>query len=463
MGFNRDQFKPTSMAAIKTQEQEAAAKRPTGNNNLFGKIEDGRNTLRLYPAHPDGGGTTFAEAHCVSWLPVTSKARDENKRVIEGQTEIRRKSVFNSKVHGNTVKDLVEEYLRLVREVLFKEYLTDKAEQATIEGWLTSFESKDAIQPQDSWAVYASKRNGDVWGPVEQFDLKKTVKTALNNLAAELSNDDPNSPDPFTNVTDGIPVVVVKGKDPKNGKTVYSAAFARVGAGRQANYMDAPLSDDQLEAFLRLPSLNKIYVNAYKRRDLLLQLEGLKNIDDQLTKRSFKTKAGLEFVTGLSVFAIQEFQDLIDEMLDLYPEGEEPAEDQATEDNGPATPSSTIDKLPWENQDEDQTAPPTRNQPRQQQQPIQSSQQPLVRRQQQAAPPIKTTTQETAARGRQALDQVAAPKQQPRQPKAPVPGGEPPEKVQERLQQATATSVALDERIRQVRENMGKGKKNGAG
>ncbi len=117
------------MAAIKKQEAEAQVKRPSGSKNLFGKIEEGRNILRIFPCHPSGGGITPWEAHCVSWLPVQVKARDANNRVIEGQFEVKRKSVLTPRFMATRLRTWWMEYLRLVKEDLFVNYLTDKAEQ----------------------------------------------------------------------------------------------------------------------------------------------------------------------------------------------------------------------------------------------------------------------------------------------------------------------------------------------
>ncbi len=207
--------------------------------------------------------------------------------------------------------------------------------------------------------IYASKKNGDVWGPVEQFDLKKTMKTGLNSIAAEYYNDDasPTSPDPFSDVNDGVPVVIKSGKDDKS-KVVYTVTFAKVGEGRNLQYMDAPLSDDQLEQFLSWTLYTRIYVNSYRRRDFQLQLEGLQNVDDQLAKRAFKTKGGQTFTTGLSVFALEEFQALIDEMFDLYPEEttETVAEEPVGDGELPPSEIVATDELPWDEEDKEKEA-----------------------------------------------------------------------------------------------------------
>lgn len=441
-GFNRDKYKPTPMTALKAQEQEDATKRPVGDNNKsFGKIVDGDNTLRLFPKHFTSPAKTFMEMHSVAWLPVTLPMRDDQGKIIEGKTEIKRKSIFNSKVHGVSKFDLVDEYLRILEEVIFPRDVPNQRERDAILYWLKS--SQENMKTVDAYTVYASKKEGESWGPIMQYDFKKTVKTGLNALAAEYNGPDPTSPDPFTDIVDGIPIVI--NKTGKSLDTEYKVRFLKVRDGRNEVYVDAPLTDEQLDLFEKLPTLHSIYINSYKRKDLLFQLEGLKNVDEELVKKKFRTKDGVDFIGNVSVFLEPEFQGFIDQMLDLYPEGED-EQDQGAE-TGEEPPF--VPDLPKA----EQSAPPVRSGPRtvaspssrpatqstSRRAPVQSPVEPPVQEQPAAKPAVQPRTSRQVAQ-----TQVKE-----------TPAQDTPEVAAKREQVNQATN-AVDEQIKAIRANLGK-------
>ena len=100
--FDRSEFKATSLKSL------------VGENTRAGylNVNEGENKFRIFPAFP--GEKTFIYEKSTSFLPRIVK--DESS----GEEEIKRKPVFNAKVHSNSSRDLVEEYIK---------YLTDKAEK----------------------------------------------------------------------------------------------------------------------------------------------------------------------------------------------------------------------------------------------------------------------------------------------------------------------------------------------
>lgn len=316
MGFDRSKYKPTPMAALKAQDDQHESIRPSGGNkNNYLDIKNGDNKFRIFMRHPDGGGKTYSEAKTITFLPVTTKSKDDKGNVIEGKTEIKRRPIFNSKVHGDLKIDLVEEYLKIAKERGLSDFSEDKAKQDAIWAYITN--GMSGIRPSDTWMVYACRWEADHWGPIGLLELKKTMKTQLKEKAIEYIGDDDDlvSPDPFTDPDEGIAIIINK-----SGEKIDTEYKVRMEQ-KQGKYIQSPLTDDQLEAFTKLEPLFKMYNKVFKFSDLELQIEGLKNYEDELSKKKIKTKSGDEFsCKGFSVFQYDSFQDVIDQLLTLVPE-----------------------------------------------------------------------------------------------------------------------------------------------
>lgn len=316
-GFDRSKYKPTPMAALKAQDQEHESKRPSNNTRGFLEIKPGDNKFRIYPCHPDGGGKTYSEAKCVTFLTVTTQSRDDKGKPIEGKSELKRRPIFNSKVHGNTAKDMVEVYLEVAKRIAIPAYTEDKAHQNAI--WSALTNGMTGIKPSDSWVMYASKFEGGTWGPVGILEVKKSIKTQMQELALSFAGNDPVSPDPFTDPNDGIAVVINKSGEGLNTEYKVSLDSQKVNKFN-TEYLPTPLTDEQLEAFGKLDPLHKLYVNVFKASDLELELEGLKNFEEELAKKGVKDKDGNHYPAVLGVFQYDEFQKEIDAVYNQLPQ-----------------------------------------------------------------------------------------------------------------------------------------------
>lgn len=329
-GFNRSKYKPTPMAAIAAQDSEHETKRPSNNFERPGylTIDDGENKFRLFPCHPDGGGKTYSEAKCVSWLTVEKQVY-ENGKAIEGKKELKRGPIFNSKVHGNLKFDLVEEYMSIAKTKAIPTYTDDQKHQEKI--WKLISDGMTGIKPSDSWVVYASKFKGGVWGPIGLLEFKASVKNQLKDKAIELIGDNPITPDPYTDPDEGIAVIITK--TGKRLDTEYKVSLEMTVEGRTMKFLNTPITDEQGEAFAKLDPLYKIYNNVFKRKDLLFQIEGLMNYEQDLANKTFKDKDQNSFTANIGVFQYEEFQATMDKLLDLFPEGEEKGVDGGTVDD----------------------------------------------------------------------------------------------------------------------------------
>lgn len=332
MGFDRSKFKTTTASSLQKKEAELSVKRPSSGRNEFIKLEEGDTTLRIMPYHPEGGGELFAEAKCVSWLEVSVPKRDDNGQIIEGETEIKKKGIFNSKVHGDLPDDLVEAYLKVAKEKAIPDVAgTDKNVFFNI--WKKLVGDKDKkpqkgdkyspIRPTDSSVAYAMKSQGrddegnHIWGDISEWEIKKSIKDAMIERAAEYE-----SPDPFTDIDNGIAVIVTYNSKATKPADYYKVKLETKKKGNAMEYIPSPLSEAQIEKFLTLKPLYKKYVNVFKRSDLDLQIDGLKRLDDKLAKDH----------PGFSVFQYDEFLDLIEALYELVPEGNHEQEGEEREE-----------------------------------------------------------------------------------------------------------------------------------
>lgn len=319
-GFDRSKLKATALSTVKQQEKDQQTKRPSGGDGFdrsYHKIDNGDNTFRIFPFHPDGGGSSFAEAKCVSFLSVRTQKRDQQGKPVEGEFEVKRRPIFNSKVHGNLEKDLVETYLEVAKKIAIPNFVDgDKEEFDRI--W-KKIVGMDGIKPQDTWVVYAAKLEAGKWN-LGLLELKKTIKNQLTDLAAAFS-DNVQSPDPFTDPDEGIAVII--NRSGEGLKTEYKVTLQSEkikDKGRiTESYIPTPLTDQQLEEWSKLDPLYKMYVNTFKRSDLEAQIDGLQRFDEELAT---KHKA------AIAVLQYDEILNVIDELSELVPEDDEKEEKQ---------------------------------------------------------------------------------------------------------------------------------------
>lgn len=337
-GFDRTKYKSTSLTVIKDQEKEVALKRPSKKSNKRHGYDEGENIFRIYPYHIDGGGASFAEPFCVSYLELEVPKYVEGK-AVEGETELKRKEVFNAKVHGGLKKDPVEEYMQFAKDIAIPNITGQDTEKA-IELWkqITGFKG---IKPADGWMSYADKKIDGQW-VFDVLPIKKSIKDGLNTIITKVSKGTIASMDPFTDPETGIAIVVTKDsvageQDPKKYYSVdLESTTTQTEAGLLTTSPATPLSDAQLQAFEQEDSLYKRYVNAYTRKDFEKQLEGLHRFDEAI---------------GLGVFELEEFLDTLAEIDKLVPEAPT-AEEQNREPMVAETPTNQPASNPVETKEE---------------------------------------------------------------------------------------------------------------
>ena len=153
----RKKYKPVKVAALKDKVDKENENLGWSTQNEFLKIEEGKtNKFRLFPPHnPQGSFFVMRKRH---WIQIEGDNGDPVKR-----------TVLNSRQHGGTKKDIIDEYIAYCQKNLKSK---DKLELLT-----NSY--KGGLSAEHSWIAYASKigKEETEFGLIE---FKKTVRDAIN-------------------------------------------------------------------------------------------------------------------------------------------------------------------------------------------------------------------------------------------------------------------------------------------
>lgn len=265
----RSQLKATSIKRLQKQIDADNEMVGTGSSTEYLNLEDGKTIkIRIFPGHP--GQEDFYVAKKCYWLSF---------RTDDGET--RRGTVLDSKVHGGTKWDVVEEYVKYARKFIGND--ADK-----LEALVGSGPKSNSLNPQFTWLCYADRVNGDDQLRAKIWEFKKMVRDAMNKLAFSEDEDEVIEVDPFTDPDEGLPINVTYRKNPnkKKGENFYEVAFPKKVSAR-------PLTDEEIEYFMGLKPLSEV-VNKYGMRDFERALEGLQNFDEDNEIGMFDDEAWLE-------------------------------------------------------------------------------------------------------------------------------------------------------------------------
>ena len=252
----RSQLKATSIKRLQKQIDEDNAMVGAQNSTEYLNLEDGKTVkIRIFPGHP--GAQDFYVAKKCYWLSFVGD---------DGETH--RGTVLDSKVHGGTKFDVVEEYVKWAKKKIGND--ADKLEALVGNG-----PKSNSLNPQYSWLCYADKINGDDQLRAKIWEFKKMVRDAMNKLAFSEDEDEVIEVDPFTDPDEGLPVMVTYRKNPnkKKGENFYEVSFPKKVSAR-------PLTDEEIEYFMTLKPLNEI-LSKYGMKDFERALEGLQNFDEE--------------------------------------------------------------------------------------------------------------------------------------------------------------------------------------
>lgn len=251
----RSQLKATSIKHLRQQVDNEDAMVGAQRNDYL-NLEDGKTIkIRIFPAHP--GSEDFYVAKKCYWLSFTKDDGD-----------VYRSTVLDSKMHGGTKYDVVEEYVKYA-----KKFVGD--DNAKIEALIGTGPKSNSLNPQYSWLCYADRISGDDELRAKVWEFKKMVRDALNRLAFNEDEDEPIEVDPFTDVDDGLPISVTYRKNPnkKKGEQFYEVSFPKKVTAR-------PLTDEEIEYFMSLKPISEV-VDRYGMKEFEKAMDGLQNFDEE--------------------------------------------------------------------------------------------------------------------------------------------------------------------------------------
>lgn len=250
----RSQFKATAIKKLKEQVDDDNVMVGV-NGGEYIQLEDGKTVkLRIFPAHPGVEGF-YVRRKCY-WLTVPGR---------DGETH--RTTVLDSIIHGGTKMDIIQEYVKFAKKMYGKD-------TAKMEALVGTGPTSNSLNPQYSWICYAGVvSEGEALKP-KLWEFKKMVRDALNRLSFSEDEDEAIEVDPFTDVDEGLPVLVkyMKKPDKKKGEQYYDVHFAKKPVPR-------PLSDEELEAFSNMKPLTEV-IPTYGMSEFDRAIEGLQQFDD---------------------------------------------------------------------------------------------------------------------------------------------------------------------------------------
>lgn len=244
-----------------------------------------------------------------------------------------RKSIFISKIHGNPeLPDVVEEYIKFANKMI-NDIIQDpeerKKKKAPISGWRDKAQKwNPGIMPSTNYVGYMFPlETSDT--ELKRFEMYPAQMDEIEKLYAKF--DDPQEPltvDPFSDPEEGWPIEFNKVKNDKGGFdiTITDKPSPKKLSGAEFVAQFA-LTDAQIEELEGKPSLTKMYINVYGKRDFTLALNGLQLFDEK---------------HELNVFQNDEFLQIVEQLSEHYagqPEGEE-----VKEENKPEPKSSRFAK-----------------------------------------------------------------------------------------------------------------------
>ena len=267
----RSQLKATPIKSLKKQVDEDNEMIGAYAANEYLNLEDGKTLkIRIFPAHP-GVENFYLPKKCY-WLSIAGNDGD-----------MRRAQVLDSRSHGGTKYDLIDEYVKWAKKKWAKD--SDRLDALTGSG-----PNSNSLNPQYSWLCYADRVTADDPLKAKVWEFKKMVRDALNKLAFSEDEDEAIEIDPFTDPDEGLPVLVKYMKNPnkKKGENYYEVSFPKKVSAR-------PLTDEEIEYFMGLKPLNEL-LPKYGIRDFERALEGLQNFDEENDMGLFEDEDWLEHV-----------------------------------------------------------------------------------------------------------------------------------------------------------------------
>ena len=324
----RAQFKDTTrLEDLKRQDRDIDNVNRKSDKEYadFLSIDDGINKFRIYPPHPNDTGNSFIESVQKWWLTFHREKKDKDGEKMKDRKgnpiiEDFRKTIFDARIHSEIKVDIIHEYITLLHKSLVDDGLTESEINEAMKLVYGSYNEKiQGIVGKPEWIMYASKFQGEssIFG---RLSIGKAVKIRMNELIAIEETDKPIGTEfnnPFTNIDKGR-LLIIKYNSKADAPTKYYTTELDASHDNDMRIKTYKLSKDDLEHFMKFPSLAGMYRNSYTQKDFAFALDGLKNFDD---------------MHQFGVFESESFLSKCEELKDKYPKIED-GESPRSEENG---------------------------------------------------------------------------------------------------------------------------------
>lgn len=324
MAFDRSRFKAAKVEVNKQISQEVEKTLSTNNSNRgdYLTINEGVNIFRMMPPHNEDEPSMQPKA--VYWLLCKVPKTDSEGKVIEGEYSWARRPIFDSRIHGGTPKDIIDEYIKFTKKKIFEDNQDKESAKkllAPINGWMgKDGKWNQGILVSTSYVCYATK--GDILPEnLGRLELYEGDKKNLEKLNIDEESGQVIQTDIFSDPDEGYQFILNKVRNdkgkwtnvitkktfiPKPGRKDYNAEIAEFLKSQK-------VPDSVLEKLSTMEPLSKQFKNAYKRADFERALEALQKFDNDNRYHTFEN---------------DEFLDIVQEIDHYYPEeegGDEPA------------------------------------------------------------------------------------------------------------------------------------------
>lgn len=333
--FDRNKFKTSNSLA--KQEKELESKIKSNNfskTDIFEFKEDGEYLIRFWPTPVDK--SYFMLPDMIHFMKMAQNMYDGDNNIIKDEsgnpvTEVKIGVIKNSVVHGNTPKDVIDEYIAFAKKQAIELYPKDKIKRDKYLKHINGFKPPSGkyiggIKPQLHYIAYGSilKKREDGTYVEEKFGRIKIKQSIRSQMLTMAAGGDQASTDPFSDPDDGFIVKVIR--DSVAGKKDMAKYYQT--SWEQDNYVPIkwPLSDEMLEEkFTDMVTLPELYENKYTAKTFDRALDGLQRFD-----------AEHEY----NLFSFDSFMDTLEEISGYYPdpdeeESETPAVEEASQEDTP--------------------------------------------------------------------------------------------------------------------------------
>ena len=315
--FDRSAFKTSKSLA--EQDKELAKKLPSSSKGSTDKIEivEGENYVRFYPVHP-GVDSYFILPRMVHFLDIEGPKWQDGEMIKDSDDkpvmEVRKRTVYNSRIHGGTEKDICDEYIKFVQKIADETHGNDKKKKREFMKHIFGYNEKGkfhgGIKGTLDYVGYAGEINKDTLKETKfgLVSLKKSVREGMLFKSNTEASDEGIQTDPFTDPDEGFITLITK--DSKAGASdpgkYYSVDFYT------KNYIPVklPLPEGFENKYEDLKPLTELFENVYTGKTFEKAMDGLQRFDSE---------------HGYGVFEYDDFLDTCEQIAAYYPEeGEEP-------------------------------------------------------------------------------------------------------------------------------------------